>query len=57
MKKITLITLILFPLISFGQETKFEIEKLSKPEKLLYLQSYNDIYKNLILKDASLSKW
>lgn len=57
MKKITLITLILVPIISFGQEIKFEIEKLSKPEELLHLQSYNDIYKNLILKDANLTKW
>jgi hypothetical protein len=57
MKKITLLTLILVPLLSFGQEVKFEIEKLSEPEKLLYLQSYDDIYKRLILKDASLSKW
>ncbi|KAF5033903.1 DUF4419 domain-containing protein [Petrimonas sulfuriphila] len=57
MKKITFITLILVPLLSFGQGITFEIEKLSKPERLLYLQSYNDIYKNLILKDASLSKW
>lgn len=57
MKKIIFITLILVPLLSFGQEVKFEIEKLSEPEKLLYLQSYDDIYKRLILKDASLSKW
>lgn len=35
----------------------FKVEKLSKPDKLLYLQSYDDIYKNLILKDANLSKW
>lgn len=56
MKKIILITLILVPILSFGQEVKFEIEKLSKPEKLLYLQSYDNIYKNLILKDANLSK-
>ncbi|NLX80483.1 MAG: DUF4419 domain-containing protein [Proteiniphilum sp.] len=56
MKKIILITLILVPILSFGQEVKFEIEKLSKPEKLLYLQSYDNIYKNMILKDANLSK-
>lgn len=57
MKKITLITLLLVPLLSFGQEIKFEIEKLSEPKKLLYLQAYDDIFKRLILKDASLSKW
>ncbi|WP_286832802.1 MULTISPECIES: hypothetical protein [unclassified Proteiniphilum] len=44
--KITGITLILVPLLSFGQEITFKIEKLSKPERLLYLQSYDDIYKN-----------
>jgi hypothetical protein len=38
---------------SFGQNgITFEIEKLSKPERILYLQSYEDICKNLILKDV-----
>lgn len=57
MKRIIIATLILIPILSFGQEVTFKIEKLSKPERLLYLQSYDDIYKRLILKDASLSKW
>lgn len=57
MKRITVISLLLFPLLSFGQEITFEVEKLSKPEKLLNLQSYTEIYENLILKDASLSRW
>ena len=35
----------------------FEIEKLSKPERLLPLQSYDDIYKGMILADAHLLKW
>ena len=52
MKKLIFIILIFGPLISFGQDITFKIEKLSKPEELLYLQSYNDIYKHLILKDA-----
>jgi len=57
MKRIIIATLILIPILSFGQEVTFKIEKLSKPERLLYLQSYDDIYKRLILKDASLSRW
>lgn len=57
MKKIIFISLIIIPLLSFGQGITFKVEELSKPEKLLYLQSYNDIYKSLTLKDASLSKW
>ncbi len=43
---------------SFGQNgITFEIEELSKPEKRLFVRSYEDIYKNLILKDASLTQW
>jgi hypothetical protein len=50
MKKITFITLILVPLLSFGQEITFNVEKLSKPEKLLYLQSFDEIYSILTSK-------
>lgn len=57
MKKNILIFLLLLPFLSFGQEMTFEIEKLSKPERLLPLQSYDDIYKGMILADAHLSKW
>ncbi len=57
MKKNVLIVLLLLPFLSFGQEMTFEIEKLSKPERLLPLQSYDDIYKGMILADAHLSKW
>ena len=43
---------------AFGQNgITFEVEKLSKPKKTLLLRHHNDIYKNLILKDLSLSKW
>ena len=43
---------------SFGQNgITFEIEELSKPEKRLFVRSHEDIYKNLILKDASLTQW
>jgi hypothetical protein len=45
-------------IINFGQKgVTFQIENLSKPIRLLPLQSYNNIYKNLILKDANLDKW
>ncbi|MFA6706031.1 MAG: DUF4419 domain-containing protein [Bacteroidales bacterium] len=57
MRRLILISLFIIPIISFGQGIKFEVEKLSKPKKLLYLQSYEEIYKNLILRDADLSKW
>lgn len=57
MKKNILIILLLLPLLSFGQEITFEIEKLSKPERLLPLQSYDDIYKDMILMDVHVSKW
>lgn len=57
MKKNILIVLLLLPFLSFGQEMTFEIEKLSKPEKLLPLQSCDDIYKGMILTDAHVSKW
>ena len=58
MKILLRILFICISINTFGQNgITFEIEKLSKPEKMLYLQSYEDIYKNLILKDANLSKW
>lgn len=60
MKILFKIILIGISINSFGQNGNgitFEIEKLSKPERILFLQSYEDIYKNLILKDVNLSKW
>lgn len=58
MKILFKIILIGISINSFGQNgITFEIEKLSKPERILYLQSYEDIYKSLILKDVNLSKW
>ena len=60
MKILFKIILIGISINSFGQNGNgitFEIEKLSKPERILFLQSYEDNYKNLILKDVNLSKW
>lgn len=58
MKIILTIILIWISINSFGQNgITFNIEDLSKPEKLLPLQSYNNIYRTLILKDAKLTKW
>lgn len=58
MKRLLLIIFIGFSITTFGQNgISFEIENLSKPQKTLYLQSYEDIYKNLILKDVHLTKW
>lgn len=58
MKILFRIILLFISFNSFGQDgITFEIEKLSKPEKLLLLRSKNDIYKDLILSEANLSKW
>lgn len=58
MKAVTTIILVWISISSFGQNgITFKLENLPKPERLLLLQSYNDIYKSLILKDAKLSKW
>ncbi len=55
MKRILFTTLILIPLLTFGQGITFEVEELSKPERPLLEESYDDIYKKLILEDANLS--
>lgn len=58
MKILLKIILIGFSINTFGQNgLTFKIENLSKPQKILSLQSYEDIYKNLILKDVNLSTW
>ena len=58
MKKAVLILLIFLPLSVFAQNgLTFQIENLSKPEKLLRLNSYEDIYKRLILSDVSMSSY
>lgn len=58
MKILLRILFICISVNTFGQNgITFEIEKLSKPEKMLNLQSYEGIYKNLILEEANLSKW
>ena len=38
-------TLLLITINAFGQEVKFEVEQLSKPEALLINRDYNDLYK------------
>lgn len=40
---------------TFAQNgTTFKVENLSKPEKLLFIKSYEDIYKGLILSDLKI---
>ncbi len=39
------------------QGITFEVEKLSKPEKRLLLKAHHDIYGDLLLSDAGLSRW
>ncbi|MFV0592354.1 MAG: DUF4419 domain-containing protein [Draconibacterium sp.] len=40
----------------FGQnEIKFQVEELSKPERLLFLTDYDKVYKHLILSDLSMN--
>lgn len=36
------------------KDVKFQVEKLSKPQRSLYEQEYKQIYKNLILSDAGM---
>ncbi len=58
MKILFRLIIICISLNTFGQEgITFEIEKLSKPDNLLFLRSSEDIYKSLILKDAKISEW
>ena len=47
-------TLLLITINAFGQEVKFEVEQLSKPEALLMNRDYNDLYKWLILSDVNM---
>lgn len=58
MKTLFKIILIVFPIYAFGQNgITFKTEDLSKPQRLLYSQPYENIYKNLIQKEVELSKW
>ncbi len=58
MKFLLLTVLLLLSPNIFGQGgITFQVEKLSKPEKLLTVKSYDDICKNLILEDAKLYEW
>ena len=52
----TLFCLLMVGCIStFAQNgTTFKVENLSKPEKLLFIKSYEDIYKGLILSDLKI---
>lgn len=55
MKNILFSLLLLLCLPATAQKgTTFEVEKLSKPKGVLFTQSYEDIYKSLILSDAGL---
>lgn len=55
---LTVIALFGIILISYGQQgVKFEVEKLSKPEELLFTRNYDDLYKWLILSDNNMSPY
>jgi hypothetical protein len=55
MKKTLLFLIVCFSLSIFAQDgVTFQVENLSKPEKLLWLKSPDDIYKNLILSDVNM---
>jgi hypothetical protein len=58
MKILLNIILIALPICAFGQNgITYKIENLSKPQRHLYLQPYENIYKNLIQKEVDISKW
>ena len=40
-----------------SQGLKIKVEKLSKPQEVLYSNSYDDICKSLILSESGLSKY
>lgn len=56
MRVLTLITVLGITLNIFGlQKVKFEVEELSKPERLLLTRDYNEVYKWLIPSDVDLN--
>lgn len=56
MRVLTLITLLGIALKIFGQqEVKFEVEELSKPNRLLMNRDYNEVYKWLIPSDVDMN--
>ena len=56
MRVLTLITVLGIALNIFGQQkVKFEVEELSKPERLLLTRDYNEVYKWLIPSDVDLN--
>jgi len=58
MKNLICIILFSITLNTFGQGgIHFKVEKLSKPERLLINQEYNEIFKRLILSDFGMSAY
>jgi len=58
MKNRLMLILILMPLMIFAQKgITLKIENLSKPDHLLRLDAYDDIYEGLILTDVGLTKY
>jgi len=58
MKKVLIVIFTLLSINSFSQNSiTFQVEELSKPEKLLQTESYEDIYKELIQSDLSISRF
>lgn len=56
MKKLITLLFVFYCVSAFAQNgITFQIEELSKPEELLYLESPDDIYEELIRKDANLT--
>jgi hypothetical protein len=57
MRKRLIIILIFIPIMSFSQNgITFKIEDLTKPDRLLFLDNYDDILKQLMLSDVNLTK-
>jgi hypothetical protein len=58
MRNRLILLLVMLPLMIFSQKgITLKIEDLPKPDHLLQLNAYNDIYKNLILRDLYLEKY
>src|ERR1035437_1037191 len=58
MRNRLILLLVMLPLMIFSQKgITLKIEDLTKPDHLLKLDAYNDIYENLILRDLDLSKY
>ena len=58
MKSLISLVLIFLSCSALAQQgITFEVEKLSKPEKRLFLKAHHDIYRDQLLSDAGLSPW